>query len=777
VTVRRLGRFVLRRRRLILVAAVAFLPLAAVVGGNVKEHLSAGGFTDPSSESARAARLLESRFKTGAPNLVVLVTARRGTGGVPPTGAAGAATNSPGASVDDPAVEAAGLDLARRLAAEPGVRGVKSYWQLLHAPPLRSQDGRSALILGQVPGDEDAVRDTTKGFAARYHVTTGPITAELGGPGEVFRQIEDQAQRDLRRAERLSLPLTLLLLVLVFGSGVAAGLPLAVGALAVVGTFLVLRVITALTDVSIFALNLTTAMGLGLAIDYSLFIVSRYREELRAGYEPDRAVLRAMQTAGRTVAFSALTVAVSLGALLVFPLPFLRSFAYAGVGVVATAAAGALVVLPALLAVLGRRIDRLALFHPRPKAVEDGFWYRRARAVMRRPVTVVVVVTAVLVLLGVPFVHLDAGLADDRVLAPGASVRRVGDAIRAGFSSKEGAALAVVSRAEFDAGAPGRGDEIDRYAKALSALPGVARVDAATGFYLFGSSLLGPGELSRRFVAPGRGTWLSVVPSVEPLSPAGERLVRAVRRTPAPFPVIVGGDSARLVDGKAALARRLPLALALVAVSTFVLLFLMVGSLLVPVKALALNVLSLSATFGSLVFVFQEGHFARALHFTPTGTISVFTPVLLFCIAFGLSMDYEVFLLSRIKEEVDLGHDNDDAVAVGLERTGRIVTAAALLLAVVFVAFATAQVSVVKVFGVGLALAVLVDAFLIRATLVPAFMRLAGRANWYAPRSLRRFHLRYGIWETEPIEISPSSSDPSWPSLPGSSADSHPVHS
>jgi RND superfamily putative drug exporter len=700
----------------------------------VKEHLSAGGFADPASESARTARLLESRFATGAPNVVVLVTA---------TGA--------GASVDDQAVEAAGLALAHRLAGESGVRAVTSYWSAMHAPPLRSRDGRSALILGQVPGDEDAVRDVAAGLAARYRVTTGPVTAELGGAGEVFRQIEDQSQRDLRRAELLTLPITLAVLVLVFGSAVAAGLPLAVGALAVLGTFLVLRVVAALADVSIFALNLTTGMGLGLAVDYSLFIISRYREELRRGFEPDRAVLRSLQTAGRTVAFSALTVAVSLAALLVFPLPFLRSFAYAGVGVVGAAAVGALVVLPALLAVLGRRIDCLPLFRHRVGAVEDGFWYRRARAVMRRPVAVVVIVTGVLVVLGIPFLRLDAGLSDDRVLAPGASVRRVGDAIRAGFSSKEAAALAVVSAAEFDGSV--RSADVDRYATALSSLPGVARVDAATGFYLSGFNVLGPNELSRRFTAAGRGTWLSVVPSVEPLSPAGEALVKAVRAAPAPFPVLVGGESARLVDGKAVLARRLPLALALIAVSTFVLLFLMVGSLLVPVKALALNVLSLAATFGALVFVFQDGHFAGLLHFTPTGTISVFVPVLLFCIAFGVSMDYEVFLLSRIKEEVDLGAANDDAVAVGLERTGRIVTAAALLLALVFVAFATAQVTVVKVFGVGLALAVLVDAFLIRATLVPAFMRLAGRANWYAPRVLRRLHLRYGVWEADPVEL------------------------
>ncbi|MCA1846225.1 MAG: MMPL family transporter, partial [Actinobacteria bacterium] len=263
---RRLGHVVLRRHRLILVLALAFLPVAAVVGGQVKEHLSAGGFADPSSESARAARLLGQRFGGGTPNLVVLVT-----------------TRDQQATVDDPAVEAAGLDIAQRLGNEPGVRGVKSYWGLFRAPPLRSHDGHQALILGQIPGDEDAVRDVTARFASRYTATVGPVIAELGGTGEVFRQIEEQAQKDLRRAEALTLPLTLLLLVLVFGSAVAAGLPLAVGALAVVGTLLVLRLITALTDVSIFALNLTTGMGLGLAIDYSLFIVSRFREELRGG--------------------------------------------------------------------------------------------------------------------------------------------------------------------------------------------------------------------------------------------------------------------------------------------------------------------------------------------------------------------------------------------------------------------------------------------------------------------------------------------------------------
>jgi RND superfamily putative drug exporter len=728
---RALGKLVTRRRWWVLGLALVFLPVAGLLGGGVEKRLSSGGFTDPSSESARAAEILDRRFSAGTPNLVLLVTARSGT-------------------VDDPAVSAAGLALTQRLAGEPGITNVVSYWALGRlGAPLRSEDGRQALVVGRVPGDEDAVRDATEGLSARYAGTSGPVVVGIGGAGEVFNQIEAQAEKDLKKAELLTFPITVVLLVLVFGSVVAACLPLGVGALAVLGTFLVLRLVTSFTDVSIFAHNLTTAMGLGLAIDYSLFVVSRYREELRHGYDPDQAVTRSLHTAGRTVAFSALTVAISLAALVVFPLPFLRSFAYAGVGVVVMAAVGALVVLPALLSALGRRVDSLALFHREPKAVEAGFWYRRARAVMRRPIPVVVVVTAVLLVLGAPFVHLDLGLSDDRVLGQDAPVRVVGDDIRRNFASKEAGALAVVAPGAD----PRPQEEISGYARQLSAISGVARVDAATGFFVKGMLAAPPNQLSARFAAPEAGTWLSVIPSVEPLSPAGERLVRAVRNTPAPFDVLVTGESARLVDGKSALARRLPVALGIIALATFVLLFLMVGSLLVPAKALILNVLSLSATFGALVWVFQEGRLSGVLDFTPTGTISIFTPVLLFCIAFGLSMDYEVFLLSRIKEEYDLGAGNEEAVAIGLERTGRIVTAAALLLALVFVAFATAEVTVVKVFGVGLALAVLVDAFLIRATLVPAFMRLAGRANWWAPRPLRRFHLRWGIFEDEPPEI------------------------
>ncbi len=735
---RALGRVVTRYRWVVLAITAVLLVLAGSLGGQVKGKLSSGGFVDPTAESSKAARILDEVFKTGSPNVILLVTAKTG-------------------SVDDPAVAERGLALTGELASVPGLVEAASYWSLGSPPPLRGQDSKQALVLGRVLGDEDDLRDAAGGIAERFNRQDATISVEVGGVGEVFRQITEQAEADLQKAEVLSFPITLILLLVVFGSAVAAALPLAVGIIAVLGTFVVLTVFASFTRVSIFALNLTTAMGLGLAIDYSLFMVSRFREELGAGHDPTGALSRTMQTAGRTVAFSALTVAISLAALMVFPLDFLRSFAYAGVGVVMLAAVGAVVVLPAILSVLGRRIEKGAMrrrrrarvggtTHEGASDVTHGFWYRRAHWVMARPGPVAIVVTLFLLVLGAPFLRFAAGQSDDRVLPPSSAVRQVNDELRRNFSSNEASALTVVAApgsAPLDLGA------VDSYAAGLSRMPGVARVDAATGYYIDGSRVKDPDALSRRFAVEG-STWLSVVPGVEPLSPEGEAVVKAVRDADAPFDALVGGPSAELVDSKSSLVARLPLALGLIVVATFVLLFAMTGSVVVPAKALLLNLLSLSATFGTLVWVFQDGHLSDFLGFTPTGTISVHTPILLFCIAFGLSMDYEVFLLSRIKEEYDLGHSNEESVAVGLEKTGGIVTAAALLLAVVFVAFATAEVAVVKVFGVGLTIAVLVDAFLIRTLLVPAFMKMAGRLNWWAPRSLRRFHLRYGVWESDP---------------------------
>jgi RND superfamily putative drug exporter len=721
---RRLGRFNVRRRRWVLAGTLVAVVGAGGLGGGVLDRLSGGGFTDPDSESTRGADALEEAFGAGDANLILLVTAGAG-------------------SVDDPAVAAAGVALTEELAGEPSIEQAFSYWTLGQAPPLRSGDGSQALVLARIGGDEDEVDAAVEELSPRYTRGSDLVTVGVGGRAEVFRQVSTQVESDLQRAEAITFPVVMLLLVLVFGSVVAAGLPLAVAVISVIGTLLVLFLLTLVTDVSIFSINLTTALGIGLGIDYSLFIVSRFREEMRAGLAPHDAVVRTMETAGRTVLFSGITVAISLSALLVFPMYFLRSFAYAGIAVVALACFGALVFLPSLLAAIGPRVDRWTLLRRNPKEVGEGSWHRIATFVMRRPWPIAISVVAVLLLVGTPFLGADFGLPDDRVLPESASSRQVQDQIRANFTSQEAAALSVVAVDAGPAG-PGREAAVDRYAAELSSLDGVARVDATTGSYQDGRNVFASTPASARFSGPD-GTWLAVVPAVEPISAEGEQLVHDVRSVLAPFDTLVAGPSADLVDSKDSLFGRLPLAAGIIAVVTLVLLFLMTGSVLVPLKAIVLNLLSLTATFGAMVWIFQEGNLSGVLGFTATGTLDTSMPILMFCIAFGLSMDYEVFLLSRIKEEYDRTGDNLASVATGLERTGRIVTAAAALLSIVFIAFATSQITFIKMFGVGMALAVVMDATLIRAALVPAFMRLAGRANWWAPGPLRRIYRRVGL--------------------------------
>jgi RND superfamily putative drug exporter len=738
VQVRRLALFVVHRRWVVIILAAIFLPLAAAIGGGVAQKLTVGGLEDPASESARTAAEIQKRFaNAGQSDFVVLVTARDG-------------------NVDAPAVKAAGLALTKKLAGEPGIVSASSYWSVGNLAPLKSDDGKQALIFGSVNGELDKKVKVAKELSEPFTTKTAVMTTAVTGRAEIARQVSKQAEEDLRRSETLTAPIIFLALIAVFGGVVAALLPLSVGVLAVVGTLVILTILVSLTEVSVFSLNLTTGLGFGLAIDYSLFIVSRYREELAAGASTNVAVGRTMQTAGRTVAFSAGTVMISLLALLLFPVTYLRSFAYAGVAVVFLAAIASVIVLPAILAVLGARVEALRVFNVKPPG-EDGFWGHQAARVMRHPIPYAVGVSAVLVVLAIPFLNFNPGLIDDRVVPDSVSSRAATDQVRKNFASREADALQVLAPTaslETDAHA------LDVLARKIAVLPGVSRVDAGNGFYLPATNgsvavVPPPSGLGDRFHPDHgtKGTWISVVPSIEPHSAAGERLVKDIRGLHAPFAFTVAGTSAVLVDTKKSVLEVLPWTLGLIGLATFVLLFLMTGSLLVPVKALLLNVLSLTATFGAMVWIFQEGHFSDFLGFTPTGTIDVFTPILMFCIAFGLSMDYEVFLLSRIKEEYDLDRDNEHAVRVGLQKTGRIVTAAALLLTIVFVGIATSKVSIVQLFGVGLSLAVLVDAFLIRATLVPAFMRLAGRANWWSPRPLRRWHLRYGIWENEPIAI------------------------
>ncbi len=727
----RLSKFVFLRRRFVWLGALVFVVVAGVLGGGVAERLSTGGFEDPGSESAKAAKLLADDFGQEDPNLVMVVTAKEGR-------------------VDDATNRSAGAAFTNKLAGESYISFAGSYWTLGNAPPLKSNDGTQALLLARIKGTDDEVDKLIDGITEKFGGDQGALKIDITGLGPVFHEVGNTITEDLARAETIAFAITIVLLIIVFGGVAAASLPLVIGIMSILGTFLSLRIISSLTDVSVFALNMTTVMGLGLAIDYSLFMLSRFREELGDGDDVLGALTRTMNTAGRTVIFSSLTVAVSLSALLIFPLYFLRSFAYAGIAVVAVASIGSVVVLPAILAGLGRRVDSLSwrklLRRPERKRVDDeGVWHRTAVTVMKRPWPFAISVTLLLLFLGAPFLNVKLGQPDDRVLPPTASTRVASDAIRANFNSQEAFAVQVVAAGSGPA--TENASEITDYATALSGVDGVARVDATTGSYVDGQRVLEPNFLSARF-AGTTGTWLSVVPGVEPVSPRGEKLVKDVRALDAPFDVAVGGASAELVDSKDSMFRLLPYAAGLIAVVSFIALFMMFGGLLVPLKAVILNLLSLSATFGAMVYIFQEGHLKWLVgDFTTTGVLDAATPILMFCIAFGLSMDYEVFLLSRIKEEHDRSQDNEHSVALGLEKTGRLVTAAAALLAVVLLATVTSEITFIKLFGLGLAMAVVMDATLIRGILVPAFMRLAGEANWWAPKPLRAFYERFGFSE------------------------------
>lgn len=713
-------RIVTARPRLSLLLALVVTALAVFAGGGVADRMGSGGWEDPDAQSTRAASVLEREFPGSQPNLLLLVDAREGVAGA-----------------DDPAVAAEAERLTVRLAAEQGVAGVGSYWRT-PLPALRSEDGRRALIAARVTGDEKTATRVLDRIAPRYQGDHGPVRVSLGGQAAVQREVTATIQEDLLRAELIALPVTLVLLVLVFGSAVAALLPLGVGIVAVLGTNAVLRGLTEFTDVSVFAQNLTTALGLGLAIDYALFIVRRFREELAAGRDPVGAVGATLRTAGRTVLFSALTVAVSLSAMLFFPMYFLRSFAYAGVAVVLLAAAAALILLPAALVLLGHRVNSLDLRGLWRRGRRTGAqgagaqavgepgrgWARTTALVMRRAPLFAAATTAGLLLLGLPFLGVKFGTVDDRQLPATAESHVVQQQIRDGFPGSPGGGLIVLAE-----GAEGPGD-LTAYRDRVDALPGVVRID--------GPVSAGPDSPYAYF---------SVVADGEAVGPQAQDLVGEVRKVDAPFETSVTGQAAVLVDAQDAIAEELPAALALVVLATLLLVFLLTGSVLIPVQAILLNALSLTAMFGAVVWVFQEGNLSGLLSFTSTGDIETTLPVLMFCIAFGLSMDYGVFLISRIKEEYDRTGDHEGAVRTGLARTGGLITAAAVILAVVMVAIGTSRVTNTKMLGLGIALAVLMDAMVVRSLLVPAVMKLTGKATWWAPGPLRRLYERFGLSE------------------------------
>jgi RND superfamily putative drug exporter len=711
-----LGAVLVRRARLVLVSAFVLIVVAAALGLGAFGKLQNGGQDDPHSESVQAQNLIDKKFG-GQNDLVFLVHARTGT-------------------VDSPAISAAGARLTRSLAGDKGVSGVQSYWPG-KTTDLRSQGGRDALVLVRTNGGDDA----NSALIDRYARSTGAYTIKAGGDAGFNHDIGGAVGRSLGLAEAIAVPILLVLLLFVFGSLVSALLPLVIGGIAILGTFAELSLLADVTNVSIFAINLTTGLGLGLGIDYGLLLVSRYRERLAAGDPVEAAVRHTVTTAGRTIGFSAATVAVALAALLVFPQYFLRSFAYAGIGVVVIAALAAVLVTPALLAVLGHRVNsgKLPWFSP-ARSVEAPIWGRIAAAVMRHPARTALPVVALLVVLAIPLGSLHFGSPDDRVLRSDVAARQVGDTLRTEFGGAGTSEISVVTTAPLDRAAT------SSYARTLSQLHGVSRVQAGTGQFVGGHPVGTPAQpgLSRP-----DGALFVVDTRLDPASSAAQDLVRGIRDVPAPGEVgtLVGGDTALLVDNNNVISSRLTIAIPMIALSTFVLLFLFTGSVVQPLRALVLSALSLSATLGVVVWVFQHGHLSGLLGFTPMPTDTAMT-VLLFCVAFGLSMDYEVFVTSRIKELHDAGADTAEAVRSGLARTGRLVTAAASLLAVSFFAFLVGSVNFLQLFGLGAGLAILIDATLVRAVLVPAVMRILGPHAWYAPRLLRRARSRLALRES-----------------------------
>jgi len=713
------GRALSRRRRLTLAITLLFVAFAGVWGTGVFGKLSSGdNFTPPASESQREANLADQVFGRNDADVVVLY-------------------HSAAMTVSDPAYRQA-VTAALSSLPRADVAKVATYWST-GSPRLVSTDRHSTYAVLELTGADDAARHQTynaiSNDLAPASLAGDGVTARVGGDVAMEVAINSEVTADIAKAEGFSMPILLILLLVIFGSLAAASLPLAIGGVAILGSFTVLRLLTMATTVSIYSVNITTILGLGLGIDYGLFMVTRFREELHRQPTVEQAVARTVATAGRTVAVSGITVAVALTSLMLFPEDFLRSMGYGGVATVAVDVLAALIVLPALLAVLGHRVNALRIrrsVRRPPRDESSGAWYRLARSVMRRPLAYITVITIALLALGAPFLRISWGGTDARTLPAASTIRQVSEALDSEFPVNSTAPIEALITG---AGASASGPALASYLHRIDAIPGV------TGAQVSGAQ----GDVIR----------VDVGYTPAPVSAAARNIVTQVRAIspPAGTAVLVGGTTAGLVDELASLGSTLPWMALLVCLSTFVLLFLAFGSVVLPLKAIVMNVLSLSATFGVIVWIFQWGHLSGLLRFTATGSIDPTMPILMLAIIFGLSMDYEVFLLSRIRERYDQTGDNTVAVAAGLQRTGGVITSLALLLIIVVGAFSASGITFIKLMGVGMIVALLVDASVVRVLLVPATMRLLGRANWWAPRPLRRLYARYGIKEESPAPL------------------------
>ena len=697
----RLGHFIAKRKKAVLSLFLLTTILSGAIGSQVFSRFDSGGYSDPNSDSVKVWEYLEDTFKVKDPAVVFVVDAKD-------------------KSVDDPAVVAAAQKLEAEVRGEETAESVLSYWSSGGAPSLKSKDGNSAFIFIYLKSTDFTEIDRSGGYYQdKYDGAYGDLEIYASGGAVFANAINGRIQNDLKISEAISIPLTFLLLIFVFGAMAASAMPLVVGITAILGTFLVMYLLTLFTDVSIFALNLTTGLGLGLGIDYALLIVNRFREELAKGLDNESAIVNTLRSAGKTVFYSGLTVVLTLISLTFFPQNFLKSMGYAGAAVVALAVLGALIPLPAILAIIGKKVNKGTVRKSGIVQKEDGRWAQVSRFVMRRPISVVMGSVAILVLLTAPIANIKFSQVDSGVLPRTDRAYIASQFIADEFPGQESNPVEII----FPAGAS-QTEEIASFANSLTQVPGIVRV--------------GQPETM------GESVRLVAIHSMQPRTPEGEELINRLRDLPAPEGTLIGGVAADYADTQGAISRTLPAVLGWIMITVLLLLFAFTGSILLPIKAIILNFASLAATMGVLTWIFIEGHLKLLVgDFIETGSLDTNTIVLVAVVAFALSMDYEVFLLSRIKEEHDAGKSNIDAVALGLQKSARIITAAAFILAVVFAAFVISGVTSIKMMGFGVAFAILLDATLIRAFLVPALMRLFGEWNWWAPRALKRFQINH----------------------------------
>ena len=698
----KLGHFIVRRRKSVLVLFLLGTIAAGAIGSQAFGRLDSGGYSDPSSESTAAAEYIIKKFKVQEPIVTLVVDSTTG--------------------VDDLEVRAKGLALEKEIATVKGVTKTYSYWSTGGAPSMKSKDGKAAFILVYA----DLKADDWDGFSSigatiqsRFDGENKGLDVYAGGAAVITQAINHRIEKDLLLAESIAIPLTFLLLIFVFGAMVASAMPIFIGVTAILGSFFIIFLLSHFTSVSVFALNLITGLGLGLGIDYALLMVNRFREELHHGKTVEESVVTMVATAGKTVFYSGLTVFVTMASLLFFPLNFLKSFGYAGIAVISLAVVGAVIALPALLAILGDKVDKGVVRRGAITPKEDGRWAHTARTVMRRPIPVVIAAVSVLAIMTAPILNISFAQVDSRVLPASDRAALSSAVIETRFDGLVGSPIEVVVPDGV-----GREDEITGFLNKVKSVDGIVRVGALETY--------------------GQDIRVQVISSIASRSVASERVIHEIRALDRPTGTLIGGSAADFTDSQDGIASKLPFALGWIALTVLILIFIFTGSIILPIKAIILNALSLGATLGAITWIFIDGHLKWLVgDFTVTGTLDTGSVILVAVVVFGLSMDYELFLLSRIREEHLSGKSNIESVAVGLQRSARIITAAALLLAGVFATFIISGVTSIKMLGFGVALAVLLDATIVRALLVPALMRLFGERNWWAPKSMQRFTVKH----------------------------------